>query len=311
MKRRLFIALPQFGRDLDAIDSLTSDFAITTADSRDSALTELMALQEPVDALLIGFRERIDEELLRGLPDLKVIGSLSTGTDHIDLAACEQHAVTVVTAGGVNAYAVAEHILMMILALRKQALTAHNACLSGEDRGGLAGRSRELRGCRVGILGGGKSARHLIDLLAPFQARIALWVRDPDRHRDLADCVGFLDLATLFQTADVVSLNLALNDETRCLITPELIQSLPTDAMVINCARLELLDRPAIAEALSQRPDIRIGIDAIGLSSSHLFPCLDDRALFSPHIAGVTAEASLAMDQHVINGIRKALEDRA
>jgi D-3-phosphoglycerate dehydrogenase len=154
-------------------------------------------------------------------------------------------------------------------------------------------------------LGGGKSARHLIELLKPFDAHIVLWVRYPGKHRDLLGQVEFIDLESVFQTYEVISLNLALNDQTQRLITKNHIVSLPIDAILVNCARLELIDRFDLAEAFSRRPDLRVGIDATALSASCLFHTLKDRALFSPHIAGLTAETSQKMDNYVVERIKK------
>lgn len=306
MKPVLFITLPHFWQEQENVESLSDKFTVIVANTRQTALSEALHSKVPVEALIIGIREHINDDVLRVLPQLKVIGSLSTGIDHIDLKACEKRDILVIKADGSNAYSVAEHILMMMLALRKKLLIAYRLVLAGKDKAALAKRPGELRGSRIGIVGCGRSARHLISLLKPFAAQIAVWARNPDKHADLADQIRFLSLDELFADCDNVSINLALNEETKTLILPAHIRSMPEDAVLVNCSRLGLIDRPDLADAFLSRPDVHLGIDAAEIVTSHIFEAIKDRALLSPHIAGLTSSASRDMDRYVIAQVKHA-----
>ncbi len=115
-----------------------------------------------------------------------MIGSLSAGTDHLDLAALSARGVAVVTTPGVNAVSVAEHALMMILALAKHALPAHAAVVAGHDRAGMSELPVEVRGRRAGVFGAGATARALIPLLRALGMEVMVWTRRPDHHPDLS-----------------------------------------------------------------------------------------------------------------------------
>ncbi|MGV9315557.1 hypothetical protein ACWDR0_25740 [Streptomyces sp. NPDC003691] len=135
----VFVALPDLPGNPEAFGLLSDAFTeVRVASRRDRALTELTALGPGVSAAVVGVRERIGPVILDALPGLRVLGSVGTGTDHLDLAALRERGVRVVTTPGVNAVSVAEHTMMMVLALAKRALSGHRAALTGEERAGMA-----------------------------------------------------------------------------------------------------------------------------------------------------------------------------
>ncbi len=300
----VFVALADLIDNSEARTALERTFStVVVATAREQALIELTTLGDTVDATIVGVKERIDASVLVALPRLRVVGSVGAGTNHLDLVALADRGVRVITTPGVNAVSVAEHAMMMILALAKRALPAHAAVVSGQDRAGMLDPPVEVRGRRVGVLGAGPTARALIPLLRAFGMEAVVWTRLPDRHPDLPT-VG---LEEIFGGCDVVSVHLPLTPETRGLVDARLLRLLPPGALLVNVARKEIVDSGGLRAVVTERPDLRFAVDDFELADDGTVAVVGDRGLWSPHIAGVTVEALTAMQDVVVRGVVQAV----
>jgi D-3-phosphoglycerate dehydrogenase len=300
----VFVALADVIDTPDARAALEQTFStVVVASAREHAITEMTALGDTVDAAIIGVRERIDADVLVALPRLRVVGSLGAGTDHLDLVALADRDVRVITTPGVNAVSVAEHALMMILALAKRTLPAHAAVLAGQDRAGMIDPPIEVRGRRVGVLGAGATARALTPLLRALGMDVLVWTRHPDRHPDLPTA----GLEEIFGGCSIVSVHLPLTPQTCGLVGAQLLRRLPPSALVVNVARKEIIDSDGLRTVVAERPDLRFAVDDFGLADDGTVAVVGDRGLWSPHIAGITVEASAAMDDVVVRGVVQAV----
>jgi len=301
----VFIVSQTFARHKSAWDVLQKVFTkIVITKNREHALEELVPIGDQFDAVIIGVKEKIDSRILNALPKVRVLGSVTVGVDHIDMAELTSRGVALVTAKGANANSVAEHTLMMILSLLKHSFGAHQAVIAGLDRKGLPNLPRELRKKTVGILGAGDTAKALLTLLHPFNCPILSWTPHPERHEELARRgVAFSSVDSIFQNADVVSLHLPLTPETKGIVTGDRIKSMLEDAVLINVARKELFALQELKEALMERPDIRIGLDDFEINKEEFFETIRNRCVLSPHIAGVTEESLGEMMLVVAKGV--------
>lgn len=301
----VFVALPDLRSNQQTFSELSRTFsAVHVASLRAHAIKELTTLGSAVSAAIVGVKERISVDVLDALPRLRVLGSVGTGTDHLDVPALRERGIQLVTTPGVNAVSVAEHAMMMILSLAKRTLSGHSAVLSGRDRAGMDEAPVEVRGRRVGVLGAGETARALLPMLHAFGVETTTWTRNPVKHSDLPT----IALRELFQRSDIISLHLPLTESTRGLVDAELLSLLPTGALVVNTARKEIIDLAALPSLVSKRPDLRFAIDDFGLAADGTATMLGDSALLSPHTAGVTVEALRAMqDTAVRETIRAAV----
>ncbi|MEU5403830.1 NAD(P)-dependent oxidoreductase [Streptomyces sp. NPDC005963] len=299
-----FVALPDLPDNHRAFELLRANFSdVQVAGARERALAELSALGPEVSAAIVGVKERITADVLDSLPGLRALGSVGTGRDHLDLAALRDRGVQVVTTPGVNAVSVAEHAMMMVLALAKQAVAGHGAALSGKDRAGMSAPAVEIRGRRAGVLGAGATARALLPLLTAFGTDPQVWTRTPDRHPDLVT----RPLEHVFRRSEILSIHLPLTQETRGLVGRDLLALLPEGALVVNTARKEIFDLANLASAVRDRPDLRFAVDDFELASDGTATALGERALLSPHIAGVTVESLGAMQESAVRGTIAAL----
>ena len=300
----VFVALADVIDNTDTRAALERTFStVVVASAREYAVTEMTALGDTVDAAIIGVRERIDADVLVALPRLRVVGSLGAGTDHLDLVALADRGVRVITTPGVNAVSVAEHALMMTLALAKRALPAHAAVVAGQDRAGMIDPPLEVRGRRVGVLGAGATARALIPLLQALGMDVMVWTPHPDRHPDLPTA----GIEEIFGGCSIVSVHLPLTPQTRGLVDAQLLNLLSPGSLVVNVARKEIIDSDGLRAVVAERPDLRFAVDDFGLADDGTVAVVGDRGLWSPHVAGITVEASAAMDDMVVRGVVQAI----
>lgn len=306
----VFIPGPDFIQVPEAQTFLDDAFdRIDCATSRGTALAEFQASPHTYDALIVGVKEKITESLLANSPKLKVIGTLSVGIDHIDTDAVEKRGIKLVTTRGINASAVAEHALMLILTLLKDTLNGHVAVLNGKDRKGLSARPRDLTGKAVGILGAGNTARAMIRYLAPFNCRVRVWTRNPSNHQDLLDQgIEFSSADEVFARSDVVSVHLAFTEEMAEIFSSKRLLSLPEGAIFVNCSRNRLVDQDVLQKILEARPDLRIGIDDFELGELSYVKRAEGKGVFTPHIAGATQEALDAMEIHVAKRLAESVK---
>ena len=261
------------------------------------------------DALIIGFKEIIDQKVLDEQPHLTVIGTISTGVDHIDMNLCSSRNIPVVTVKSINAYAVAEHTLAQLFYFLKLLPESHAACLAGSDRSGLPSKTTDIKGRIVGIMGSGSTAQELAWRLVALGAKVVIWARDIPKAKSIFSSepsIKFTShLEDLFSMSDIVSVNVSLNNNTKNIITDAFIKKLPEGACLINNTRAEVISNDAVNCIADQRKDIALAVDSMDICS--YFPRIQkiQRLLLTPHTAGISSSALEAMETYVV---KKVLE---
>lgn len=185
--------------------------------------------------------------VLSRCPHLQYLSVAFTGLDHIDLAYCKEHNITVQNAAGYSTTAVSELAIGLMLDLMRQITRLDGATRQGQGRGAFLGR--ELRGKTVGVVGTGAIGTATIRLLLAFGCKVIAYNRS--RHAEVEQLgVEYTDLDTLLQRSDIVTLHVPLNAETKHLISRERLAMMKPTALLINTARGNVVDIPALSEAL-------------------------------------------------------------
>ena len=178
---------------------------------------------------------------------LQYLSVAFTGLDHIDLAYCKEHNIAVQNAAGYSTTAVSELAIGLMLDLMRQITRLDGATRQGQGRGAFLGR--ELRGKTVGVVGTGAIGTATIRLLLAFGCKVIAYNRS--RHAEVEQLgVEYTDLDTLLQRSDIVTLHVPLNAETKHLISRERLAMMKPTALLINTARGNVVDIPALSEAL-------------------------------------------------------------
>ena len=276
--------------------SFTESAAILEGDA-------LVAMMRGHDRAIVGL-ERVDEQLLAQLPDLRVISKYGVGLDRIDIDAVARRGIKLGWTGGVNRRSVSELTLAFALALLHRVPEGDEVLRRGSWNK-LVGR--ELTGKTVGIIGCGFVGQDLVKLLAPFGCRLlANDIRDyPEFYA--AHGVTPVALAELLETSDVVTLHVPLDVTTRGLIGAAELARMRPGTVLINAARGGLVDETALADALERGHLAGAACDVF-----HMEPDANPRLvalptfLGTPHIGGSSQEAQLAMGRAAIAGLETA-----
>jgi phosphoglycerate dehydrogenase-like enzyme len=246
---------------------------------------------------------RITAAVLAACDGLRLISVWGTGTDHIDLDACRARRVMVTSTPGVNAHAVAEHTMALMLAVARRIPAMDAGIRVGQwPRGMLV----QLEGKTLGIVGLGAVGRRVAALAAPFAMRILASTHGDDAGRAAAVGARHVPIETLLGESDVVTLHLRLSDDTARYLSRERLALMKPSAFLINTARGGLVDRDALVDTLR---DGRLA--GAGLDVFHEEPTRADDPLLTlpsvvltPHNAGTTREV-------VDVGLRRAVENVA
>jgi phosphoglycerate dehydrogenase-like enzyme len=243
----------------------------------------------------LGLARRMGGEFFRSAPKLRLVQLLSAGYDHVDVEAARKAGVPVSNNGGANAIAVAEHTLMLMLAVLKRLVRFHNDVVAGRWRVADPADARvgELAGRTVGLIGLGNIGKKVARRIVACDARVQYF--DIRRlSEDAADALGvrFVLLDELLRTSDVVSLHVPLDDSTRGMIGARELGIMKRSAVLINTCRGPVVDEAALHAALTSGQIAGAGLDVMTEE-----PPKKDHPLFAlptvtltPHTAGPTWE---------------------
>jgi phosphoglycerate dehydrogenase-like enzyme len=263
----------------------------------------------------LGLARRMGGEFFRSAPKLKLVQLLSAGYDHVDIEAARKARVPVSNNGGANAIAVAEHTLLLILAVQKRLVRFHNDVVAGKWRvtGPNESRVYELADKTVGIIGLGNIGKKVARRVAAFDARVIYY--DIARlSEDQEDALGvrFALLPELLRTADIVSLHVPLDDSTRGLLGVRELATMKASAILVNTCRGPVVDEDALYRALADGKIAGAGLDVMveePPKADHPMFKLPNVTL-TPHSAGPTWENWTARFRNGFDNIQRVAAGR-
>ncbi len=244
----------------------------------------------------LGFRGGLTPRDYDHMGRIKLIQLLSAGYDGMDLERLRQLGVPLSNNGGANSYAVAEHAIMLMLAVLRQLPDLDRMLRAGQWKSSKAGaeEEHEVAGKTVGIIGLGFIGKTLARRLSGFEVK--LLYTDPVRPspEEAAQLnVTYRDLDDLLRESDIVTLHAPFDATTHHMICERTLNLMKRDAILINCARGELVDEAALYSALKERRIWAAGLDTFENEppdpKNPLFTL--SNTVLSPHAAGPTWES--------------------
>lgn len=225
----------------------------------------------------------------------RLVQLLGAGYDQVDLGRLRGSRIPLATNGGANAVAVAEHAILLILAVLRRLRTLDARTRAGEWRPtGPEAEIYELDGKRVGLVGLGAIGRQVAVRLRPFGVQLQycdLRRIAADEERALA--ITHVTLAELLTTSDVVSLHVPFTPATTGLIDQARLATMKRGAVLINTCRGEVVDEQALCEALDRQHLLGAGLDTFAVEPAQkhnpLFAL--PNVIVTPHLAGPTWES--------------------
>ena len=224
----------------------------------------------------------IDGGLLKQAKKLKLILT-GAGYDNVDIKACTARGIYVANAAGVNARAVAEHVLSFILCWYKNTVLLDGALKRGDFHVDYHGA--ELSGKVIGIVGLGNIGQAVARLAAAFDMQVLGYHY---RQTGSISDITMVDLHTLLQQSDIITLHVASNRQTHHMFARQEFKMMKTDAFFINTSRGAVVDEGALIEGLQQKWIGGAGLDVFDTEPLPAESPLRrlDNVILSPHNAG-------------------------
>ena len=241
---------------------------------------------EGIDAVITRGIGQVNRALYDACPNMKVAARCGVGLDNVDVAEASKRGIKVINAPGSNASTVAEHTISLMLTIERNLFEALSAVKNGLWASRSSFKSDELNGKTLGILGLGNIGLKVANIAAAFGMKVIYW--SPSNK----EVPYFLvDKETLFRSADIISLHLPLNEETKDIVDEDVFNKMKQGAILINTARGALVNRAALLSALDTGKLAGYGAD-VPFSPP---PTADDALISHPksfitaHVSSLTA----------------------
>lgn len=242
-------------------------------------------------------------------PKLKLAITAGIGSDHVDLQAAMKRGITVAEVTYCNSVSVAEHVVMMILALVRNYIPSYQWVIKqGWNIADCVARSYDLEGMTVGSVAAGRIGLGVLKRLKPFDVKLHY----TDRHRLPAEVERELGLTfhpnveSLVRGCDVVTINCPLHPETEHMFNEALIAKMKRGAYLVNTARGKICDRDAVARALQSGQLAGYAGDVWfpqPAPKDHPWRTMPNHGM-TPHVSGT----SLSAQARYAAGVREILE---
>ena len=267
---------------------------------RNENLDELKRRAEGAE-VIIESNIPLRKEFLDACPNLKMLSIAFTGLDHIDMEECKRRGIIVKNAAGYSTEAVAELAIAMMVDVYRKVVENDKITRECQRKGIMPGR--EIGGKTLGIIGMGNIGQRVAKIANAYGCKVLAW----NRTHKTVEGVTFVDKETLLKESDIVTLHIALNNETRDFITAQELKLMKPSAILINTARGPVVNEQALAVALKSGIIAGAATDVYGTEP----PLKADYPLFDapnlimlPHIGFATEEAFVLRLGIVIDNVK-------
>ncbi len=285
---------------------------VANVDTKKLSREELLNEIENYDAVLTRVDVKFDREVLERARNLKVIGTATTGMDHIDVGYANSKGIKILNLSGAHTVPTAEHTFSLILSLVRKLPWAYESLKQGKwERHRFFGI--ELDGKTLGTVGFGKIGSRVAKYAKSFGMNILTY--DPYISRDLANEIGvkITILDDVLQNSDVITIHAFLSPETRKMINSGAISKMKSTAFLINAARGEIVDIDALIDALKNKKIAGAALDVFDEeplpTDSKLIEYAkeNDNLIITPHIAASTKEAIYNAAKETVQKVKEFL----
>ncbi|MBQ6771685.1 MAG: hydroxyacid dehydrogenase [Bacteroidales bacterium] len=270
---------------------------------RNENLDELIRRAEGAE-VIIESNIPLRKDFLDACPNLKMLSIAFTGLDHIDMEECQRRGIVVKNAAGYSTEAVAELAIALMIDLYRKVLENDTITRQCNRKGIMPGR--EIGSKTIGIVGMGNIGQRVAKLANAFGCNVLAWNRTPKQ----VEGVTFVDKETLLKQSDIVTLHIALNNDTRDFITEKDFALMKPTSLLINTARGPVVNETALANALKEGKIAGAATDVYGTEP----PLNQDNPLFGapnlvmlPHIGFATEEAFILRLGIVVKNVEQVI----
>ncbi len=295
--------------DPSELDRLRALGEVHYYDTLPESKEELISRLKDSHAAVIDY-SKVDSEVMDRCPDLRFLCFLGIGyRAFIDVDAATARGIAVSYTPDYGSTSVAEHTVMLMMALARRLVPADKSIREGRWEPGKY-QGIELKDKTLGIVGLGPIGMEVARIASALGMRIVVWTRNPNPERRRFG-LEYRCLEALFEEADVVTLHLAHTPETERLISEELLGRLKPGALFINAARTQLVDNAALTRIL-QEGRICAAFDVYEEEPppADFSRRLPDSVIFTPHMGFNTREAASNMLRMAVDNVCAFAEGR-
>ncbi|HNE49834.1 MAG TPA: NAD(P)-dependent oxidoreductase [Chitinophagales bacterium] len=275
--------------------------------------SELLAIIEAYEILIITTYTKVDKELIDKARNLKLVGRVGSGMENIDIAYCQYKNISCINSPEGNGNAVGEHSLAMLLNLLNNINKANNelkqTIFHREENRGV-----ELDGKIVGVIGYGHTGSSFAKKLRGFDVEILVY----DKYKKAQDnFVKNVSLEELQMRSDIISFHVPYTDETHHYCNLKFLKNCLKTPIIINTSRGAIINTVDMLTALAQHQVAGICIDVFEdepLTKNKIHPVgiyqqliANDNVIATPHIAGWTIESKYKLVKILMDKIEKLL----
>lgn len=293
----------------EAMDLLRSFSSALVFNHLGKPLTEdeLIPLIKDCDGFIAGL-DYITRKVLDNAPKLKVISRYGGGYDRVDIVAAKEKNIVVCNTPAVNANAVADLTFALLLGIARKVPLLDKKTREGEW---VRSTGFELFEKTFGILGLGAIGKAAAKRASGFSMKIMAY--DPYINREYAEANGIIPASfdDVIKDADFISLHLPLTDETRNIISADVMRNMKNGAIIINTSRGGLIDETAAYEHLASGHLGGLGLDAFEAEPPGPSPLFKlDNVVVTPHTGAHTSEATIGMTNMSVKNLIDVLSGR-
>lgn len=288
----------------EGLDRLRDDSAVEFEVKIGMSPSEIAETIGAFDGMIIRSGVKITADCLTHPGKLKAIARAGVGVDNVDLDAATAAGVLVMNTPDANTVSTAEHTMAMLLSLLRHIPDAHAHVRAGEwNRSGFVGS--QLAGKTLAVVGLGRVGRAVAERALAFGMRVIAFDPFIGAETVFDGAVRVVsDLDDLLAEADCITLHAKVTDETRHMIGVERLGRMKPTAVLVNCARGELVDEAALADALNEERIAGAAIDVYSQEPPVGSPLLEAKnVVLTPHLGASTREAQLAVSLEAVDAL--------
>jgi D-3-phosphoglycerate dehydrogenase / 2-oxoglutarate reductase len=260
-----------------------------------------------VEAIITRGLGRIDEPLMVACSRLKVIARAGAGLNNLDLQTANKKGIEVIFAPGLNAAAVAEHTLMLMLNSLRQGPRAAREVKQQNWACRNTYEGDDLRGKTVAIVGSGNIGRRVADLCRAFSMKVVVISRDGKGHEHL-----MTKLRSLAPSLDLISLHVPLDNDTKGMLDNEVFELFKPGVVLINTSRGALVDEQDVLEGLNSGAIGFYAADVMTLQPPKVNDPLiaHEKCAVTPHMASLTKQTWAETSNFIVDNVSAILKNK-
>lgn len=278
---------------------------------------DILAKAADAEFMIVDAIAKVDRELINSMPKLKLIHSEGVAYNGVDIQAAKKRGVYVCNNKGVNAGAVAEQTILLMLALLRNVITGDEDVRAGRQMDTkqrmMVEGIRELSECKIGLIGFGDIAKATAKRLAAFECKVYYYSRHRAEQEIEEACqASYLPLEELLASCDMISIHTPVTPETTSMVNQSFLEKMQKDSYLINTARGEIVDQKAVCEALISGKLKGAAFDTLSPEPVttdnpllNLPKEAEKRVIFSPHIGGITEGTFYRAHQNIWQNIER------